>query len=178
MALWYVLSVTHVLFREDHSVPAEFLLLFFLPKALLRGFASFSLSVMLHSDSSLAAKYFPTAEVGFAGWSTFAAWGVQFFMCKTKPVTKMSVLGMSWLEILMTFFFHLASELSCQFRGWKLLGSTPSLLVLKYLKLITVLSDALYAVKETIWIWSFCLLLSCCGFQGSSELKLRQQHYG
>ena len=50
------------------------------------------------------------------------------------------------------FFFHLASELSCQFRGWKLLGSTPSLLVLKYLKLITVLSDALYAVKETIWI--------------------------
>ena len=65
--------MTHVLFCEDHSVPAEFLLLFFLSKALLRGFASFSLYVMLHLDGSLAAKYFSTVEVGFAGWSTSAA---------------------------------------------------------------------------------------------------------
>ena len=65
--------MTHVLFREDHSVPAEFLLLFFLPKALLRAFASFSLSALLHLDGSLAAKSFSTVEAAFAGWSTSAA---------------------------------------------------------------------------------------------------------
>lgn len=91
-------------------------------------------------------------------------------MCETKPVTKMSVIGMSRLEISMTFF-DLPSELSCQFRGFKPSWFYTQFATIKIFKIkYGIIKCPLHCEGNHMDLVILCVLLSC-GFQGSSEVK-------